>query len=410
MPAAQTDLILRNARLRGYQAPTDIGIEDGRIAWVGTPPPAAGARTEDIGGRLVIPGLVEAHIHLDKAGLLCRCGQAGNLAEAVAQVSRLKRDFTTADVYERGARVIRAAILQGTMHMRSHVEVDPRAGLRSFRAMQALKGEFAFALDLSICAFAQEGLTNDPGTEQLLEQALNEGADLLGGCPYTDTDPKEQIARLFAMAARQNVDLDFHLDFDLDPGWTHMDAICEQTIRHGWQGRVNIGHVTKLAAMDDAAFARYAALLAEAGVAVTALPSTDLYLNGMDQGHRAPRGVAPLHLLADAGVKVALATNNVMNPFTPYGDCSLIRMANLYANIMHIGAEGFAGCLDMVSYGAAQILGLRDYGLAPGDHADLLVLDADNEIEAFAGLAAPLTGFKAGRKSFERPAGRLLWP
>ena len=404
---APFDLLLLNSRLD--DAVCDIGVRDGRIAGIGKGLGPA-ACTHDLAGRVVIPGLVETHIHLDKAGLLCRCGQAGGLAGAVAAVSAAKRDFTVADVHDRAARVIRKAITQGTMHMRTHVEVDPRAGLRSFQAMLALKRDFAFALDLSICAFAQEGLTNDPGTEDLLEQALDQGADLLGGCPYTDTDPVGQIERLFAMALRHDVDLDFHLDFDLDPDGSQMDALCDATVRHGWQGRVNIGHATKLAMMDDARFARYAAMLAQAGVAVTALPATDLYLNGMEMGHRAPRGIAPVHLLAQAGVQVSVATNNVMNPFTPYGDASLMRMANLYANTMHLGADHFAGCMEMITHDAARILRLADYGLHVGAWADLVVLDAPTSTDAFAGIAQPLMGFKRGRQSFDRPAATILTP
>ncbi|MDT1062630.1 amidohydrolase family protein [Paracoccus sp. CPCC 101403] len=408
MTAAPFDLMLRNARPWG-QAPCDIGIRDGRIAGLGT---LAGADilTDDLGGRIVVPGFVEAHIHLDKAGLICRCGQAGGLREAVEEVSRLKREFTIEDVHARGARVVEAAIAQGTMRMRSHVEVDTRAGLRSFHAVRRLQQDYAFAMDIQICAFAQEGLTNDPEGKALLEQALTQGADLLGGCPYTDVDPVGQIEWLFGMAVRHDVDLDFHLDFDLDPGWTHMDAVCDATMRHGWQGRVTIGHATKLAVMEDDRIGHHAARLAEAGVAVVALPSTDLYLNGMDQGHRAPRGVAPVHLLAGAGVGVAVATNNVMNPFTPYGDCSLLRMANLYANIMHLGAADFPVCLDMVTHGPARMLGIRDYGLRIGDQADLVVLDADNLTEAFTGIALPVAGYKRGRKTFERSPAKLIRP
>lgn len=399
------DLILKNARLP--QGAADIGIAGGRIAALGRDL-GPSREVRDIEHRAVLPGLVEAHIHLDKAGLLCRCGQADSVQAAVAAVSALKRDFTIDDVRSRGAQVIEAAIRQGTMHMRTHVEVDPRAGLRSLTAVLALKDDYAFALDLQVCAFAQEGLTNDPGTEALLEQALAQGADLLGGCPYTDSDPLAQIDILFAMAVRHDVDLDFHLDFDLDPDGSQIKAICDRTMRHGWQGRVNLGHVTKLAVMTDGALRDHAAMLAQARVAVTALPATDLYLNGMDQGHRAPRGVAPLHLLE--GVTVAVATNNVMNPFTPYGDCSLLRMANLYANVMHLGAGDFAACLRMITDGPARILRVADYGLSVGDRADLIVLDAATAEDGLATIAAPLMGFKAGRQSFDRPAARLLRP
>jgi cytosine/creatinine deaminase len=405
------DLVLRNGLLRGSSAPVDIGITQGRIACVGLQPGETGVEEEDLGGRLVLPGFVDTHIHLDKACLICRCLDAGGgLKGAITAVSRLKRDFTVEDVYQRGARVIEKAITAGTMHMRTHVEVDPRAGLRSFEAMKRLKRDYAFALDLSICVFPQEGLTNDPGCQDLLEEALLNGADLLGGCPYTDTNPSAQMETLFAMALAHNVDLDFHLDFDLDPSWSHLEEICRRTERAGLQGRVAVGHATKLAAMDEAAFERHVALLSSCGVAVTVLPSTDLYLNGRDAGYRAMRGVAPVHVLSARGITCSVATNNVLNPFTPYGDASLLRMANLYANIMQIGPEGFSACLDLVTTSAARLMGIADYGLLPGSRADLVVLDADEETEAFGGLAAPLMGFKAGRRSFTRPAAEIVRP
>jgi len=400
-------LLLRNAHLADRTESCDIAIADGRIVGLG----AGGWQAErevDLQGKLVLPGFVDAHIHLDKAGLNCRCGHATSLAEAVAAVATLKRGFTVEDVHARAARVIEAAITQGTMHMRGHVEVDGRAGLRSFEAIADLRQSYAFAMDIQICAFVQEGLTNDPEAEPLLLGALARGAEVLGGCPYTDPDPQAQIDRLFALAVDHDVDLDFHLDFDLDPSWTHMDAICAASLRHGWQGRVTIGHATKLSMMEDARLKHYARLLAEAGVAVIALPATDLYLNGMDQGHRAPRGIAPVHLLSDAGVIAGVATNNVMNPFTPYGDCSLMRMANLYANVMHLGAQDFDRCLSMITYGPARMMRLGGYGLAPGDRADLVVFDAPDKSEAFAAIEPPVMGFKAGRQSFVRPAARIL--
>jgi cytosine deaminase len=118
--------------------------------------------------------------------------------------------------------------------------------------------------------------------------------------------------------------------------------------------------------------------------------------------------VAPVHLLADGGVTVSVATNNVLNPFTPFGDGSLIRMGNLYANLMHLGPERFGDCLDMVSTTAARLMRIADYGIAVGGQADLIVLDADDEADAFGGIAFPLMGFKRGRRSFVRPAAMLV--
>ncbi len=404
------DLILRRARLAAGEPPVDIGVRAGRIAAI-APRLVADAPEFVVDGRAVLPGFVDSHVHLDKACLLGRCGHIqGGLKGAIAAVSAMKRDFTIADVYERGAKVLEMAISRGTTQMRTHVEVDPRAGLRSFEAIKALKRDYAWGLDLSICVFPQEGLTNDPGTQELLEQALVDGADLLGGCPYTDTDPNLQIARLFALAKRFDVDLDLHLDFDLDASWLRLDEVCRQTIAQGWQGRVAIGHVTKLSVLTPDAFDAVAVRLAEAGVAVTVLPSTDLYLMGREATHSVPRGMTAAHRLAERGVTCSLATNNVQNPFTPFGDASQLRMANLYANIAQVGPEGFSACIDLVTTGPARLMRLDDYGIAIGNPADLIVLDALSPTDALAGLSEPVMGFKNGRMSFSRPAAVLHRP
>jgi cytosine/creatinine deaminase len=406
------DLILRNARIAGQEPRSlDIGIAGGRIAEIGAGIAADGPQ-QDIGGRLVVGGLVETHIHLDKSCILERCAaEQGTLQEAIAEVAAAKRAFTEDDVYARARRTLEKAILQGTTRMRTHVEVDPRIGLKGFHAIRTLKQDYAWAIDVEICVFPQEGLTNDPGTEELMIAACQQGADLIGGCPYTDTDPHTQIARIFALARRFDRDIDFHLDFDLEPERMDLDEVCRQTAAHGWDGRVAVGHVTKLSALDAERLAAAGKRLADAGVAVTVLPATDLFLMGRGRDHDVPRGVTPAHRLRERGVTCSLATNNVLNPFTPFGDCSLIRMANLYANIAQLGRPAeLAACLDMVTTSPARLMNLRDYGIAVGNPADLVVLDCEDRMSAVAELARPLFGLKRGRRSFTCPPAELLRP
>lgn len=162
--------------------------------------------------------MIETHIHLDKAGIIGRCVLCtGTLAEAVSETSKAKAAFTEEDVYARAVGIVEQAILNGTNRLRTFVEVDGRAGFRSFDAIKRLRADYAAAIDIEICAFAQEGLTNDPGTEEMLDTALASGADLVGGCPYTDPNPDDHIRRIFDLGERYGVPVDFHLDFDLDP-------------------------------------------------------------------------------------------------------------------------------------------------------------------------------------------------
>jgi cytosine deaminase len=409
------DTVLRNGRIAGLHELVDIGVRDGRIAAIGPKLETAasdGMREFALDGRLVIPGFVETHIHLDKSCIADRCAcRTGTLKEAIETVAAAKLAFTEDDIYARARRTLEKAIVQGTTRMRTHVEVDPRIGLKGFRAIGQLKRDYAWAIDLEICVFPQEGLNNDPGTFELLVEACENGADLIGGCPYTDSDPHRQIARIFDLARRFEVDLDFHLDFDLDPSWMHLDEVCRQTKEHGWGGRVAVGHVTKLSALDPEALQRVGARLGDAGVAVTVLPATDLFLMGRGADHSVPRGVAPAHRLHTQGVVCSLATNNVLNPFTPFGDCSLLRIANLYANVAQAGRpDELQACFDMVTALPARLMNLTDYGIAVGNPADIVVLNCADPVSAVAELAQPVLGLKSGRVSFQHAPATLNRP
>jgi cytosine deaminase len=404
------DLIFRRAVTPASAAPVDIGVSGGRIAAIAQHLEAQAPEIL-LDGRLVLPGFVDTHIHLDKACLLGRCGHDhGSVSEAISAVAAMKRDFTVEDIYARGARVLERAITAGTTRMRTHVEIDPRIGLRGFEAIKALKRDYAWAIDLSLCVFPQEGLTNDPGTEELLVAALRDGGDLIGGCPYMDTDPAAHLEKLFDLAQAFDVDVDLHLDFDLDPSWWHLDDVCAQAERRNYQGRVAIGHATKLSALPPQQFDAAAAKLARAGVAVTVLPATDLYLMGRDATHNSPRGLAVAHRLVEKGVLCSVATNNVLNPFTPFGDASLLRMANFYANVAHASVSEFDACLDLVTQLPARLMNLRDYGIAPGNPADIIVLDTASGRDAIAELPDVLMGFKHGRQVFERKRAVLMRP
>jgi cytosine/creatinine deaminase len=406
------DLVLRQGRLTGSEMqPVDIGVADGRIVDI-APHIAADAPEQQLNGRLVIPGFVETHIHLDKSCILERCScERGTLEEAIETVAAAKRSFTEADIHARAQRTLEKAIIQGTTRMRTHVEADPRVGLNGFHALRTLKRDYAWALDLQICVFPQEGLTNDPGTEELLVEACEQGADVIGGCPYTDTDPATQTTRIFDIARRFDLDVDFHLDFDLDPSWMHLDEVCRQTDAHRWGGRVAVGHVTKLSTVDRGRLSEIGARLANAGVAVTVLPATDLFLMGREHHHHVPRGVAPAHRLLAHGVTCSLATNNVLNPFTPFGDCSLIRIANLYANIAQLGRSAdMRACFDMITTLPARLMNAARYGVAVGHAADLVVIDSSDPAMAVAELAQPLFGYKHGRRSFSHAAAMLHKP
>jgi cytosine deaminase len=242
-------------------------------------------------------------------------------------------------------------------------------------------------------------------------EALKKGGRVIGAAPYTDSDPHGQIDRIFEIARAFDIDIDMHLDFGPDPDDLDLLHVCKRTDEYGYVGRVAIGHVTKLAAAPPELFEKAARRLAEAGVALTVLPSTDLYLMGRHMEHSAMRGVAASHRLIHAGVNCSLSTNNVLNPFTPFGDCSLIRMANLYANICQVGARADTlECFNMITTRSARLMNLKDYGLEIGKAADLVVLDSESPEAAVAELAPVLFAFKRGRRTVTREPAVLHRP
>ena len=399
-------------RLAGCRLPdgtlADIDCRDGRIARIG-PITRIGSggpagRVVDCAGRAVTAGLVDAHIHLDKALLSDRTPSVeGTLAEAIRITGQAKRAFTVDDIRARARRVLDLAVRGGTTAMRSHVEVDPIVGLAGLEALLPLRREYAGAIDLQLCAFAQEGIVQAPGTARLLSEALRRGADLVGGCPYNDTDAAAHIDIVFDLAAEYGVDADFHVDFADEPEHLHVRRICAETRRRGWQGRVAVGHLTEVAALTPAEQDAIAVELAASGVGVIVLPATDLYLMGRRDQRNVRRGLAPVKRLLAAGVDVAAASNNVRNAFTPAGDASLPLMGYLMVVGAHLGAREEQGqALAMLIDHPARILRLRDHGLREGAAGDLVVWDAASAEEVVTRAARPRWVVKGGRVSVER--------
>ncbi|HXW25759.1 MAG TPA: amidohydrolase family protein [Xanthobacteraceae bacterium] len=407
------DLIIRNARLstRLGDGPLDIGIAAGRIAAI-APGLAADGREHDAAGGLVCAGLIETHIHLDKSRIIERCPpEETREVSPVKSVAPMKKGWTVEDVHARAARTLEECILHGATRMRTQVEVDPGIGMRGFEAVSALLDQYKWAIDIEICVFPQEGLTNYPGTDALVVEGLKRGAKVVGGAPRYDTDGPAQIERIFELARAFDVDIDIHLDVGPSADHLYVHQVCDLTEKYQRGGRVVAGHMAKLSTMPPDRLAQVARRLADVGVAVTVLPATDLYLMGRDQDHNVRRGVADANFLVAHGVNCSLSTNNVLNPATPYGDCSLIRMANLHANVLQVRRpDALRECFAMLTERSARLLNLDDYGLAVGNPADVVVFDAQTPEQAIAEVRDPLAAFKRGRQTMERQPPRLMRP
>jgi cytosine deaminase len=407
------DLIIRNARLvdRPADGLLDIAVMAGGIAAIG-PDLQAEGETYDAGGRLVCAGLIESHIHLDKSRIAESCPlPEGRRVNPVTMVAPLKPGWTVEDVYQRAEQTLGECLVNGTTRMRTQVEIDPGIGLRGFAALRSLAAAYRWAIDIELCVFPQDGLTNYPGTEELLVAALKEGAPVLGAAPRYDSDPTAQLDRIFALAREFDVDLDLHLDVGDSPDHMDIHRVLALTEQYRRGGRVVVGHMAKLSLLPPAEVADMARRLADAGIGVTVLPATDLYLMGRERDHRVVRGVADANFLSAHGVTCSLSSNNVLNAATPYGDCSLIRIANLQANILQIAApEELRELFLMLTERSAKLLHLKDYGLMPGNPADIVVIDAVTPEQAVAEIRPPLAVWKRGRRTVIRHPAELIRP
>lgn len=409
------DLIVRNALLASAApgAPLmDIGIQNSRIVAV-EPGLKADGPVHDAGGKLVSPGLVESHFHLDKAMIVDRVPLQPNrmVRDHMERTASIKHTFTPEDIYARAAATLEQCLLHGITHMRTQVEVDPNVGLLGFEAIEQLKKDYAWAIDIEPCVFLQEGWTDVPGADENLVTCLERGAPVIGGGIRYDKDGPGQIRRVFELAQEYDIDVDFHLDGGYDVKQLDYPQVCEITDKIGWQGRVAFGHGSKFSCMPVKEQAAVGKRLGQSGVSLAVLPATDLYNAGRHMEHTVMRGVTDANTLIENGANCTIATNNVLNPFTPFGDCSLTRIANLYANVVQRdGPKDLAVCFEMITDRAAKLMRIEDYGIAIGKAADLVVWGETRPSDIIAKCALPLAGFKRGRRIFERELPVLRRP
>jgi cytosine/creatinine deaminase len=396
------DLIVRNARLsdRKDGEPLDIGIDKGRIVAIEKNLPADG-KVYDAKGNLACPGLIETHIHLDKSRIIDRCPpQPRATYNAVTIITPLKPLMTVEDVYQRAAKTLEECIKHGTTRMRTQLEVDPGIGMRGFEAIQSLIDDYKWAIDVEICVFPQEGLASYPGTEELVREGLKRGAKLIGGAPRYDADEHDQVRRIFELAREFDVDIDVHLDVGPSAKDMNIHLVRELTEKYKRGGRVVAGHMAKLSLVPPDELTKLAKGLADAGVAVTVLPTTDMFLMGRNQDHSVVRGVANANHLCEHGVNCSLSSNNILNPATPFGDCSLIRIANLYANVVQLDRpHQIHECFNMLTERSARLMNLKDYGFKVGNPGDVVIINAQTPEQAIAEISQPLAAFKYGKQT-----------
>jgi len=400
------DLLIHNVRVRDDRPLMDIGIIDGKIASIEKGIEASAVESIDAGGRAVIPGLIEPHLHLDKAMLHRRLpARLGTLDEAIQVTGILKSKQQREDVLGRSRRVLDMAVQNGTVAIRAHPDVDLIQGLIGVETLLQLREEYKHLLDLQIVAFPQEGILKSEGTYDLMETAMGMGADVVGGCPYNELssdDARRHIDMVFDMAQKHDANVDMHADFSdevTDQRFACASYIAQKTIDASYQGRVSLGHVTSLGALTPKELQPVMDLLYEADISIVTLPATDLYLGGRKDDKNQRRGLTPVSALYNAGVNVAYSSNNVRNAFTPFGKADMLVIGNMLAHVIQFGTpEHQAAVLDMGTKNAARAIGIaRDYGIAVGNQADLVILDTYEVADALLDIPSRSWVIKRGK-------------
>lgn len=393
------DLIFRNVRIDDAQALTDVAVHNGKIVEIA--PGIAHTAAQEIqgNGNVLIPGFVEGHLHLEKANVMHRkANRSGTLQEAIAVTAELKPTLTREDILERSTQVLRALVQAGSTHVRAHAEFDPVQGFTGFDVVLELREKFRDVIDIQVVAFPQEGILKLPGMHAMMVEAMDKGADVVGGIPYNDVSAHEHIDYVFSLAKRYGKDIDFHQDFADNADNMTIEYLAHKTLQEGYQGRVCVGHLTSLGAATPQKQREIIALLREAEISVMCLPATDLHLGARGDSHNVRRSLTPVRALRDGGVNICLATNNIRNAFTPYGTGDLLNIAQLALPACHLGgADDQATVLSMLTTRPAKALGLKNYGLAPGKDADLVLLDTRAVSDVILDLPARLMVLKRGK-------------
>ena len=402
------DLLITHATLPDGQRDRSVGVQDGRIEFVQAGYTAPAHEVVDAQGLLLSPPFVDAHFHLDAALSygLPRVNRSGTLLEGIALWGELKPLLTHEALVERALAYCDWAVAQGLLAIRSHVDVcDER--LLAVQALLEVKQRVAPYLDLQLVAFPQDGLLRSANALVNLRRALDLGLDVVGGIPHFERSMGEGAASVRLLceeAAQRGLRVDMHCDESDDPLSRHIESLAFETQRLGLQGRVVGSHCTSLHSMDNYYVSKLLPLIAEAGVGVVANPLINITLQGRHDTYPKRRGMTRVPELLAAGVEVAFGHDCVMDPWYPLGQADMLEVASMGLHVAQMtGQDAMRQCYAAITETPARLLGLQGYGIAPGCHADMVLLQARNPIEAIRLRAARLKVWRRGKLVASRP-------
>ncbi len=391
------DIAVVNARLRGSDGLFSITVEDGLIRSIDRSRVAGAERTIDAAGGLVTESFVVSHLHLDKVytgGPALQASIASyqrpdmRTLDAIDAASSVKRGQTEGQVLERARRLLREAVAMGVTHVRAFCDTDTKAKLTGLRALLRLKLEFAESLHLQVVAFPQDGVERDPGAEEYVRQAVELGADVVGGIPWTEkAQParRSHINKMLDIAEEYERPVGMLVDDAPDARLRTLEMLAKETIRRGLENRVQACHARAMSAYPQGYARSVARLCRRAGIGLTVSP------------HTGP-ACARVDLLMEEGVTVSLGQDDCDDGYYPYGRCNMLEVAFLSSHILRMmTAADMEALYDMVTINAAKVIGVEGFGLKPHNGANMVVLGKGSVKEAMSSASSPLWVVKDGR-------------
>ncbi len=408
-------LLLRRCRLVGRAALVDVAIADQKIAAIGPNLPVKGQSELAVDGRLVSSPFVESHIHLDSALTAGepRWNQSGTLFEGIDIWRDRKASLTVDDVKKRAIETLKQQASQGVLFVRSHADVSERR-LSALRGLLEVREAVKGWMTLQVVAFPQDGLYGHKRNEALIEEALQLGADVIGGIPHyelTREDGVRSVHKIFELAQKYSRLIDIHCDEIDDPQSRFLEVMAADCIRSGLSCEVTASHTTAFGSYNDAYALKLMGILRRSQMNFIANPLINITLQGRTDTYPKRRGVTRVKELWQNGLNVSLGHDCIQDPWYSLGTGNLLAVADMAVHVCQMtGLSEIEACFDMVTTGGARTLNLKDsYGIAEGRPANLLVLEAQSRYEAILKRATVRQVISRGRVLVETTPAKVSW-
>lgn len=409
-------MLIKNVHINNRSQTQDVRITAGKFSQIATEiKPNAEERVLDGQEKVLLPPFVDSHIHLDTtltAGEL-EWNESGTLFDGIRIWSERKKSLTAKDVKERAKKTILKQIKNGVQHVRSHVDTtDPH--LIALQALLELKEELKDIVDLQLVAFPQEGILSYPNGKELLEQAVKEGADAVGGVPHYEFNQQygaDSVKYLVALAEKYDKLVDVHCDEIDDPNSRNLEILATQAYETGLLDRVTASHTTAMGSYNDAYTYKLFRLLGMAKLNFVSNPLVNMHLGGRFDTYPKRRGLTRIKELNEAGINVSFGEDDVADPWNPLGCGNMLDPLSMgvYAGQL-MGYQQLQNSFNFVTYNGAKTLHISaDYGIEVGKSANCILLDGTNFYDVLNEHRSVLFNIRRGKVLVEtKPAETKL--